>query len=205
MKTDTKRAYHHGNLKEDAVLTALDMVEKEGPDAITLRELAGRIGASRTAIYRHFESKEALIQAVITAGFERFDAYFADFFSAEEPDILSRFSKMGRAYLSFATENPQLYRLLFGEKAQQEREEVCDFADIDRPSGFNALVRLIETGQRQQLFREGDTFVMAAAVWSMIHGLSSLIIDGHLAICDNVEAIYGTTIDILLEGLRKKG
>ena len=50
-KSDT---YHHGNLKEGLVQTALEMLGKEGLEAITLRELSARLGTSRSAIYRHF-------------------------------------------------------------------------------------------------------------------------------------------------------
>jgi len=203
MKTEEKRPYHHGNLKEAAIETALAMVENEGIDAITLRELSGRIGASRTAIYRHFENKEALIRAVIVAGFERFDAHFAAIFAGMHTDILSQFRMMGRAYLDFAIENPRLHRLLFGETVQQAREEVCDLKNVEAETGFNALVGLIESGQRQGVFKEGDVFLMAVNVWSMIHGLSMLIIDGHIKVIDNLDAIYASGIDILLEGLKK--
>lgn len=202
MKSAQNKPYHHGNLKEAAVLTALEMVENKGLEAITLRELSRRIGASRTAIYRHFENKEALIQAVILAGFERFDACFVDIFSRDDLDVLERFSMMGRAYLSFAADNPELYRLLFGERVRQEREEVCDLEDADKATGFHALVGLIEAGQRLKVFKAGDAFLMAATVWAMIHGLSLLIIDGHLIISDKIDAIFETGIETLLEGMK---
>jgi AcrR family transcriptional regulator len=205
MSKERRRPYHHGNLKEAAVKAALEMIEKEGIEAITLRELSHRIGASRTAIYRHFENKEALIQAVILAGFERFNAHFVDIFSRQDTDVLSRFTMMGRAYLGFAVGNPQLYRLLFGEKVQREREEVCDLEDAQSSAGFHALVQLIEAGQRGGVFKAGDAFLQAATVWSMIHGLSALIIDGHIAISDNVDAIFDAGIDVLLKGLGTSG
>jgi len=180
------------------------MVEHEGLDAITLRELSSRIGASRTAIYRHFENKEALIREVILAGFERFDAYFVDIFSENKAGVLERFTMMGRAYLAFAVNNPQLYRLLFGPAVRQEREEVCDLEDADQATGFHALVYLIETGQHEGIFKEGDAFILAATVWSTVHGLASLIIDGHLVISDNTDVIFETGIDMMLEGLKRK-
>lgn len=203
MHTKEPRPYHHGNLKMAAVETALKMVENEGLEAITLRELSKRIGASRTAIYRHFENKEALIQAVILAGFERFDAAFVDIFADNEQSVLERFRMMGRAYLAFAVESPKLYRVMFGEKARLEREAVCDLEDPDNTTGFHALVGLIEAGQRQGVFKTSDPFLAAASVWSMIHGLSMLIIDGHLVVSDNVDAIFEAGIATLLEGLKR--
>lgn len=204
MKPTEKRPYHHGNLKEAAIETALDMVEHEGIDAITLRELSGRIGASRTAIYRHFENKEALMRAVVVAGFDRFDTHFAKAFAGAQTDILAQFRMMGQTYLGFATGNPNLFRLLFGETVRQEREEVCDYENVEAETGFNALVRMLEAGQRQGVFKQGDVFLMAVNVWSMIHGLSMLIIDGHIKVIDNVDAIYESGIDMMLEGLRQR-
>lgn len=202
MKPRNAKPYHHGNLKTAAVGTALEMVENEGLEAITLRELSQRIGASRTAIYRHFDNKEALIQAVILAGFERFDAEFIDIFADHERSVLERFSMMGRAYLAFAVENPKLYRVMFGEKARLEREAVCDLEDPENTTGFHALVGLIEAGQQQGVFKKSDPFLAAASVWSMIHGLSMLIIDGHLVVSDKVDAIFEAGIATLLEGLK---
>ncbi|MHC3993509.1 TetR/AcrR family transcriptional regulator [Thiomicrolovo sp. ZZH C-3] len=202
MKQDEKRPYHHGNVKESAIETALEMLESEGLEAITLRELSARIGASRTAIYRHFENKEALIREVILSGFERFDAFFIDIFAKAEVDVLARFTMMGRAYLAFAVNNPQLYRVLFGPTVRQEREEVCDLEDAEKATGFHALVHLIEAGQHEGVFKKGDPFLLAATVWSTVHGLASLIIDGHLVISDNIDAIFEAGNRTLLEGLK---
>lgn len=196
------RPYHHGNLKAAAIETALEMVEKEGLETLTLRELSARIGASRTAIYRHFENKEALMRAVVEAGFDRFDAHFITIFGRTDLDVLQRFSLMGRAYLDFATGSPNLFRLLFGETVQQERQEVCDIENREMNTGFNALVQMLEAGQRQGVFKPGDVFLMAVNVWSMIHGLAMLIIDGHIPVIDNIDAIFDAGTATLLEGLK---
>lgn len=194
-------SYHHGNLREAAVETALAMVREVGIDAITLRELSSRLGTSRTAIYRHFENKEALMQAVIVAGFERFDAVIRPVFLQPDTDVLTRFRQMGKAYLDFTVKNPELYRLLFGESLQQEREEVCDLEERERSGGFHALVDLLEEGQREGIFRREDAFLQAASVWATVHGFASLIIDGHLKICDNVDVLFSAGTEILIRGL----
>ena len=207
-KTNTTRkeanAYHHGNLREAAIETALAMVKEVGIDAITLRGLSEHLGTSRTAIYRHFENKEALMQAVVAAGFERFEAVIRPVFLRADADVLARFRQMGEAYLTFAVRNPELYRLLFGESLRQEREAVCDLEDAERSGGFSSLVGLIEEGQAAGLFKTGDAFLQAATVWAMIHGFSLLIIDGHLLISDKVDPLFEAGIDTLLNGLRAK-
>ncbi|MEE8589548.1 MAG: TetR/AcrR family transcriptional regulator [Sulfurimonadaceae bacterium] len=214
-KSDT---YHHGNLKEGLVQTALEMLGKEGLEAITLRELSARLGTSRSAIYRHFTGKEQLMKAVILAGFELLNEAIEPYFNDKESALLDRFHSMGIAYVTFATENPNLYRLLFGVDMSEEREEVCveerpdlhkmmhgdtspELIESDPDDGFRKLVAIIVEAQTQKIFKEGNPVLIATAIWSLLHGLSSLAIDGHLSVCDNVQEIYEVNYKILLEGL----
>ncbi|MEN8146715.1 MAG: TetR/AcrR family transcriptional regulator [Campylobacterota bacterium] len=216
-KSDT---YHHGNLKESLVQTALEMLGEEGLAAITLRELSQRLGTSRSAIYRHFKGKDELMKAVILAGFELLNEAIEPNFNDKERPLLERFHAMGIAYVSFATTNPNLYRLLFGADMSDEREEVCEeerpdlhkmmhgdtskeLIESDPDDGFRKLVAIIVEAQERKIFKEGNPVLIATAIWSLLHGLSSLAIDGHLSVCNNIEEIYEVNYKILLEGLAK--
>ncbi len=197
-----KQSYHHGNLKESLIVTALQMVEKEGLENITLRELTKRLGTSRSAIYRHFDSKEALLKAVITAGFEKLDSCITPTLQQYDLNVVTRFSNMGRAYINFAITNPAIYRMIFGHELMQEREESCDINDADQAIGFHALVALIIEGQEEGLFKKDNPILQATTVWSMIHGLSNLLIDGHIHVKDNLDALFNMGTQTLLEGLK---
>lgn len=200
----TKRIlpYHHGNLKEELLQTALEMIDKEGLDAITLRDLTQRLGTSRTAVYRHFTSKEALILGVIEKGYGQLDLMFTPIFQDRTHTVAERFEAMGRAYLDFAIEHPNLYRLLFGDKYHQEREELCDYKDESQATGLYALIGLLLEAQEAGNIAQVNPMVQAAMVWASIHGLASLLIDGHLMMNDNKEAIYEYSIGVLLKGLK---
>ena len=63
--------YHHGNLKEELLAQSLKIIQEEGVDFVTLQVLATKLGTSRSAIYRHFSSKQDLIQNVIFYGFQK--------------------------------------------------------------------------------------------------------------------------------------
>src|SRR5262249_56309453 len=63
------RPYHHGNLRRALLDEALATIRTEGVDALTLREIGARLGVSRTALYRHFADKRALLAGVATEGF----------------------------------------------------------------------------------------------------------------------------------------
>lgn len=202
MKEKKTSPYHHGNLKEALLKTALEMIDREGLDAITLRDLTQRLGTSRTAVYRHFASKEVLILGVIEKGYEQLDLLFTPIFQDRTRSVAERFETMGRAYLDFAVEHPNLYRLLFGEKFRREREEICDYKNETQANGLYALIGLLLEAQEEGIVARENPMVQAATVWASIHGLASLLIDGHLLMSDNIEAIYAYSQGMLLKGLR---
>ncbi|WP_294918840.1 TetR/AcrR family transcriptional regulator [Sulfuricurvum sp. PD_MW2] len=200
MKKST--SYHHGNLKEALIETALQTIDQEGLDAITLRDITEKLGTSRSAVYRHFASKEALIIGVIQRGYAQLDELFTPIFQDRTQSVQERFEKMGRAYLDFAIEHPNLYRLLFGENYRQEREEVCDYKDESQATGLYALIGLLLEAQEEGIIARADPMVQAATVWASIHGLASLLIDGHLMMRDNLEEIYRYSQAMVLNGMR---
>lgn len=202
MKPKKTSTYHHGNLKEELLQTALEMIDTDGLDSITLRDLTQRLGTSRTAVYRHFASKEALILGVIEKGYENLDLIFTPIFQDHIQSVDERFNAMGRAYLEFAIEHPNLYRLLFGDTYHQEREEICDYRDESQATGLYALIGLLLEAQEEGIIASVDPMIQAAMVWASIHGLASLLIDGHLMMSDNMEAIYEYSIGVLLKGLQ---
>src|SRR5258708_31186887 len=65
-------SYHHGNLRAALIDTSLKLIEEKGVRALTLREIGTRAGVSRTAAYRHFTNKAALLAAISEAGFKEF-------------------------------------------------------------------------------------------------------------------------------------
>src|SRR5260370_35374494 len=69
-----KRRYHHGNLKQELLDSAVALIAEVGSQAFTLRELARQAGVSHNAPYRHFKDKEDLLGAVAAQGFDRLTA-----------------------------------------------------------------------------------------------------------------------------------
>jgi AcrR family transcriptional regulator len=202
MKAKKTSPYHHGNLKEALLEMALERIECEGIDALTLRDLTQRLGTSRSAVYRHFSSKEALILGVIEQGYVQLDGLFTPIFQDKTRSIDARFEAMGKIYLDFAIEHPNVYRLLFGERYRKERETLCNYKDENQAGGLYALVGLLIEAQEIGVIAGENPMVQAATVWASIHGLASLLIDGHLLMSDNLEAIYTYSQGVLLKGLQ---
>jgi len=197
-KTST---YHHGNLKEELLQQAVNIIHEKGVDAVTLQVLASQLGTSRSAIYRHFSSKNDLMHNVLLYGFSMFDETISPVFMKKEENVKERLYLMGKAYIDFALEHPNLYRMLFGEKFQDIREEGCDMDDENKDSGFQALVALLMEGQEKNEFKVQDPMAQAQSIHAMVHGLASLCIDGHIKYSDKIDDLFEVCFKTMTEGL----
>lgn len=107
-----KTAYHHGDLANALVAAALAMVEQNGPEAVSLRDLAQSLGVSRAAPYRHFADRDALLAAVSARGFEALiQVYEAAL--AGPGDGRARLRRALADYMAFARRRPGLHALMF--------------------------------------------------------------------------------------------
>jgi AcrR family transcriptional regulator len=172
-----RRQYHHGNLRHALIDEALATIRKEGVAGLTLREIGARLGVSRTALYRHFADKRALLTAVATEGFrtlrQQLVAAWED--GGRSP---AAFKSMGVAYVRFAVANPAYYRVMFGGFVGADARPPELTAEAQ--GAFQALVDALTTLQRTDAVRADDTVLMARFVWAVVHGVAMLGIDGQL-------------------------
>ena len=100
----TSTPYHHGDLRQAVLTKAGEVLEKEGLESLSLREVARGAGVSHNAPYRHFSDRDRLLVALIEEGFQML------------LDALARRPRreMGEAYVDFALSHPQRFRLMFG-------------------------------------------------------------------------------------------
>jgi AcrR family transcriptional regulator len=170
-------AYHHGNLRQALIDQAVRTIRTHGVEGLTLRGVGADLRVSRTALYRHFPDKDALLAAVATEGFRSFRAALV---AAWEGGGRGRegFAAMGRAYVRFAVTNPPHYRVMFGN--------FIDGTDPDAEltaagaGAFQALVDAIVEQQAQGLMRRDDPLLLAEYIWATVHGIAMLVIDGRL-------------------------
>ena len=148
-----KNNYHHGNLKEEFLRIAFDFIHKESVDKLTLKILSDATGTSRSAIYRHFSSKDALIEEMIRQGFSDFDNHTAPILQNQDKSLVDRFYQASKAYIYWAKDNPNLYRLLFGKKYAYIREEIMSIKE-NSCDGFGALKLAVEEGQGSGILKK---------------------------------------------------
>lgn len=174
-----KRAdqYHHGDLRRALLEEALRTIETHGVDALTLRTVGERLGVSRTALYRHFTDKPALLASVGREGFRLLRLTLTD---AWEQHGRGRegFEAMGMAYVRFAVNHPSHYRVMFGGFIESCEK---DDAFMEEAKGaFQVLVDSLIEQQRAGLVRNDDPLLLARMIWSLVHGIAMLVIDGQL-------------------------
>lgn len=167
-ETDLNKAVHHGDLRHALIEATAELIERDGPASVSLREAARVAGVSHNAPYRHFPTREALLAAVAAYGFRQLRAEFDEAATATSE---SRMLALGQGYLRFASAHPGLFRLMFGsgldrhshpdlQQAAQDAFDVLQLATLDRGS-----------------LSPRDA---ALGAWALVHGLSYLIVDNQL-------------------------
>ncbi len=197
-----RRPYHHGNLRRGLLDEALATIRAEGVEGLTLREIGARLGVSRTALYRHFADKRALLAAVSTEGFRTLRQQLVTAW-ADGGRGRAAFESMGVAYVDFAVANPSHYRVMFSRFVDPEPCEPELAAEAG--GAFQALVDSIAALQRDGVVRGDDAVLVARFVWAVVHGVAMLAIDGQLPELNGIEELMPYALERLGAGIRANG
>ena len=171
-----KRGYHHGNLREALVESALRLIEEKGPTGFTLSEAAKGADVTPAAVYRHFDGREELIAEAARQGYEIFADLMEHAFATGGPSPLSRFEGTGRAYLAFARRFPGHYIAMFESGIS-----------INRTPGLAAPARrafaVLEDAAEELSAgippgRRPPAQMVSAHIWAMSHGVVDLFARG---------------------------
>ncbi len=193
-----RRPYHHGNLRSALLDEALATIRDKGVDGLTLREIGARLGVSRSALYRHFADKRALLATVATDGFRMLREQLVTAW-AEGARGPAASQAMGVAYVGFAVANPSHYRVMFSRFVDPQPQEPELAAEA--VGAFQALVDAVAAMQREGIVRDDDTVLMARYVWSVVHGVAMLAIDGQLPEPGGIEELTQYALERLGTGI----
>lgn len=171
MKRRPRQRYHRGSVAKDALDAAAREIDLHGHQGFTLDRIAKRLGITPAALYRHYESREALLKAVVWETFVRFIPEMDDAVSAVASPrevVLA----LGTTYTSFALKNPGWFRLQFSQAgiALQLRHEQ---AEMKYPGiVLTAISTLLGTGEQERIMRTYLGF------WALSHGVACLMMEG---------------------------
>lgn len=198
MQDAPNRPYHHGDLRRAIIETALEMLRAEANWQFTLREVARRAGVSHAAPYKHFPDKAALLAELAMIGFDRLREALMKAKPEASRSLLEEITPIARAYVAFGTDNPALYRLMF---SAEEGRAVGMHLNERALAVFEVVLEMLGSGQAAGNIRKRPIRGQAAAVWSLIHGMTMLAIDGLLVPEKVGSAPLDAALSTLVEGL----
>jgi AcrR family transcriptional regulator len=170
------RPYHHGDLRRSLIVAGLQIVEREGMEAVSLRAVARRARVSHSAPYHHFANKAELLAAVAAAGFDALVvAIETAVAQTGSGDPLDHLRAIGRAYAGFAVRRRSIFRLMF--RPELTRPQDHPLLREAEARAFAALVTIISAGQQQGRLPGDDPLPAAVFCWSAVHGLAMLHVD----------------------------
>lgn len=196
-----RRAYHHGDLRRSLVASATRLLDRHGPQGVTLRGAARQAGVSQAAPYRHFASKEALLAAVAAEAFLALKEACAAAVAADPGDPIHRLEIVAITYVRFAVDHPARYRLMWAPTPRGRDHPVL--ADAARSSGEPLLLALLEC--LPPATRSEAPVERLFVLWSLLHGLTGLVLDEQLPheVLERVpvEELVRRALQVTLDGL----
>ena len=194
--------YHHGDL-HDALLAAAERVlERDGLPGLTLRAVAREAGVSHAAPTHHFGDLTGLLSELAAIGFRRFNEAMTAANNTETHPLMKAMAR-AKAYVAYAQARPGMYGLMFRtERLDMKRPSLHEAAT----ASFEGLATAVSLSRNEKLIGETlealslDQAAAIARAWSLVHGFTTLLLDGRLR--DILHRLpEGTGADQLLDAM----
>jgi AcrR family transcriptional regulator len=184
--------YHHGNLKRALLEEALRAIAEEGPAAISLRELARRVGVSHAAPAHHFKDKPGLLTAVAAEGFRLLAEDLRGTY-----ERTGSFLEVGVAYVRFATRRRPYFEVMFRPDLYRR-----DDPELVEAGGQASAMLYEPVGELTGEKADEEVLKAGVAAWSLVHGLATLFVNGNLpaGLGSDPEAIARAIAPYLFQG-----
>jgi len=201
-----KKLYHHPDLRNQLVQSAISFLKKNRVEDLSLRSIARELGVSHMAPYRHFSTKEELLASVISDGFVRLTAMFDEVYNQKDQSFKALFTNIGKAYVEFVIKYPDQARLMFsGLMCDPEKHAAAHLAGEE---AFGRLLKMIQIGKEGgYISAKDDTYMQSLMVWSSVHGTAMLAIEKQFGMADGspefqLDAFAEFMAEKLLRGLK---
>jgi len=156
---------------------ARKLLEAEGAEGVTMRRVAGAVGITAMAVYRHYPDRDGLLNALADEGFVALASQLAA--ARVEGSLEQRMIKLLDVNLDFALERPRLFELMFLRPRKGARQFPRDFAAGKSPTA-NLFAELVAEGMRDGVFLEGDVWEIVFESGALLQGLVMLYLGGRV-------------------------
>jgi AcrR family transcriptional regulator len=206
LRKKPKGSFHHGDLRAALVLAAFRAIERRGHESLTLRAVAQDVGVTQPAMYRHFESRDALLAAEGAHGYERFAAACVDAaraaFADADPWAPGRAALV--AYVRFAADHPRWFRLWSSRAWNEDLATRVPGDDLARRRASVEPLRALIVRAARDDAPIDDLF---RSVWGLAHGLAVLVVERVFRLVEtDAERVAAAeaAIDVALAGMRAR-
>jgi AcrR family transcriptional regulator len=170
--------------RERLIEAGVRLLERDGPQALQARRVAGEVGTSTMAVYTHFGGMPGLVDAIADEAFNRFAQALTEVPYTNDP--VADFFAMGAAYRRFALAHPQRYQLIFGisspDAISRNRTDLTVTGSAtdrtERAASFDALLTAVRRMIAAGRIRDDGELAIAGRLWSHIHGAVMLEMAG---------------------------
>ncbi|HEV7912750.1 MAG TPA: TetR/AcrR family transcriptional regulator, partial [Albitalea sp.] len=169
---------------------------RHGVEGVTMRQIATELDCSSTTAYRYFKNKEEILVAVRASAFNRFCEVIEDA-TRSSPDPRKAARNVGHAYLDFALDHPDAYRMMF-DISQAEVTGHAELAEALARAG-RSMVAYVAPLIHEGIFR-GDAEALGQMLWAAAHGLVMLRLSGIVTDDTELRQLHETTMSALVRG-----
>ncbi len=174
-----KKQYHHGDLKNALIKAGIEVLAREGTQGLSLRKVARRAGVSHAAPYAHFANKQTLIAAISTEGYKKLYMAMNAALLPYEHDPLRQLVEVSWAYVEWAMQDPDHFRITTSGVIEKERDFPA-FVEASKKS-YSLVEQIVMKCQQAGILASGTLDLTAVSVWSLVHGLVSLLVEGQIS------------------------
>jgi AcrR family transcriptional regulator len=200
--TPPAKRYHHGNLRAAMVVSALALLEADGPGGLSLRRAARDIGVSQTAPLYHFGNRLGLLAAVATEGFHMLIAARGERVAVHS-DSRDRLRAALLAYVEFGVAHPALFRLMTGPEVRNRSDDPA--LELASSEAFAALQACVAAYLADRGVSDSHVRPATLAAWATSHGIVTILLDRQNSPLvqprRQPEVIANEIVDILIAGL----
>ena len=168
--------------QERILRAAWSRFKSGGLPAVTIRRVAADVGLAPMSLYRHFASRDALIEAMVARGLERFEVGYLRPVSSRGP-ALGRIRRLARAYIDFALAEPEAFGLVFLASRPSDTPFLRDYVTMTSTS-LTMLQRAVEAAMDEGVIARADALAATVHIWAQLHGLVALYVTGRLGTGD---------------------
>lgn len=158
---------------------ALDILEREGADAVSMRRVAQALQLTPMAIYHHFRNREALLQLVVHRQFAAFEEAMR--LAPGRGSHEARLLHCAEAYAQFAFDRPRVFDFIFSQPRPGARRYPRDFRARRSPT-LNRLADAVSAGMDAGVWERADVWEIAVEIWAHVHGYLALYRAGRFAL-----------------------